>query len=1272
MSEQLEHLDTELISAAITRAIHALEHFTADAEGQALLSGCRSDIQQVHSALADHPPARSLTAAILPVLDSLMANLQGTPDEHTNKQQAKLVTALKRLPECIVSGADNQLTTLLKELRWLQKRPQKSWHMPGLITSGLMPDYLQPKTSSTPVGQSQLEVLKDSGFAVTIRKIRQKYQLCLAGVIRDSQRREQLLVIGKLFAKLQNLCWDSPLSPLWEVCNAFCLALQEDAITLDNHAIQLLGEIDHELRSLIDEQTARLNTPPPEQLFAQMLQRIRGANSDNPLIQAMQQRYPEPSPVPGEEKPHFCEKHRERVSKGSLNDSEDFQPQSTYEIFAAQTRELEQQLAAELPKWSRDFTDQVAASRIRRAFHSLKGHGRIIGADVIGELAWSVENMLDNVIKGTITASTPMAGLLDEVVAMLPELLHDFVDNSQQLTPEVLMCMEKADALATGDHYDEPEDLADLEDSPIMFGHAVTNAEKHSNTEAAPPTPHRGKTGQLPWLNHTVGQLSRWLDRIPSAELQQCQQELKVVIENAQNHEQHELAQLGDVLLDICVYLETYEGNLPAQLLSPLNDGFNTLLATINEEEPASTQGVFGALCDALESLLLGQPARTGPTPVVVPETSPGKHPSDQSKSVAEPGESLSGSDEYRPDPSESQEPSAAIPLPDYLGQTTRRTPVTRVADSPPMDASLVMPAKTTPAHELIQISTQRLETLINIAEESSINRTCIEQQVTETAETIAEMNRTVVRLREQFRRLECEILTRAESDENLQLSPLTNLLAESTSDLLELHSMLQRETRTAGILLQQQARTQTELHEHLLKTRMVPFNQLVPRLRTFVHRICTELNKPVELQVSGGEEELDKTTLEKILPVLEHLLRNAIDHGIEDSADLRRKFGKPAEGQISLTIQRDGMAVVMALADDGRGINIGAVQARAAEQQLIAPHEPVDMDKAIELIMQPDFKTTPSTAAPLPAVNLQVRQLGGSIAVKSQAGQGTHISLRLPFTRSIHRVLMVTVAGNHYALPMHTIDEITMVPASVLAEPSGTQTLDVYGAQYQLVYIGDLLGIAQTKAVRGQCPVVLLHRNNERIAIQVDAIEGSQEIISKSLGAPFSGLAGVTGATIAGDGQVVIILDLLALYHRHLIKPTTPSQPERSDLDIQIMVVDDSITARRTTSQLLALHGYQVITAKDGMEALTLLTEQQPDIILIDEEMPHMDGFGLVRALRDNPALARLPVIMLTCQANAKQHNQTPDLGICELLEKPFREKRLLSAIESVTACRP
>ena len=1246
MSEQQEYVDPELISGAIARAQRGLENFTADAEGQRRLNRCRMDIQQVHDALPAQSSARSLTRAMLPVLDSLMANPQEASHEHSKKQQAKLIAALKQLPHSIVSGTDSQLPTLLKELRQLQKGPQKNWRMPGLITSGLMPDYLQPATDTTPIDSSQLEVLQDSGFAVTVRKIRQKYQLCLAGVIRDSQRQQQLQIIDKLFAKLQNLCWDSPLSSLWEVCSAFCQALQAGDIHLDNDAIRLLGDIDHELRHLVDEETARLNNPPPQKLFAQISQRIQEAHSDNPLILAIQQRYAqhavqEESPPLEGEKSHTFALHRAPANKSSSNSSENVCPQSTYEIFAAQTSEIKQQLTIELPKWRNDFTDLVAASRIRRACHSLKGHGRIIGADVISELAWSLENMLDSVINGITTASEPMVNLLAEVVTMLPELVHDFVDNSQQLTPEVLMCMEKADALAAGDHYavdDEPEDMADLQDSPRMFGHVMVVPAQDCDAEATAQIPNQPETDQLHWLTNATDHLSQWLDHISSAGLQQCQQELKTVVENARNLEQHELAQLGDVLLDICVYLETYEGTLPAQLLAPLNNGFSTLLAMLNQEEQPSPQGVFGALCDALELLLLGQPVHATHIPESVPQY------------VAV----------------EAQDPLANITLPDYLGQTNARTPVTQQVDKPTADTPQELPpsARTAPAHELIQISTQRLETLINIAEESSSNRTCIEQQLTETVQAIAEMNQTVVRLREQFRRLDCQIQSRPENRENPQLSPLSNALAESTSDLMELHGILQQKTRAAEILLQQQARTQTELHEHLLKTRMVPFNQLVPRLRTFVHRICTELDKSVELLVRGGEEELDKTTLEQVLPTLEHLLRNAIDHGIEDSADVRRKAGKPAEGQISLTIHRDGMAVVVALADDGRGINLGAVQARAAAQQLISSQESVDMTRAVKLIMQPGFNSSANTAS-LAAIDLEIRQLGGSVALHSEAGQGTHITLRLPFAQSIHRALMVSVGGNHYALPMHTIDEITMVAASELSESCETQTVNANGTQYQLVHLSALLGNVRTKAARGQRPVVLVRWDNDHIAIEVDTVEGSREIISKRLGAPFSGLTGVTGVTIAGDGHVVIILDPLALYHKHLVTPPTPHQPDSSDLAVQVMVVDDSITARKTISQLLVQQGYQVIAARDGREALAMLAEQQPNIVLVDVEMPHMDGFGLLRALHDDPALAHLPVIMMAGESHRKQ---ALELGVSELVAKPFREKRLLSAIESLT----
>ena len=1247
MSEQQEHLDTELIGSAIARTQRGLKQF-ADTRDQALLGRCRADIQQVHSALKEpgHSAALSLTAAILRLFDSLMTNLQTGPDDLTRKQEAKLIAAVQQLPTYIGSGADSQLPALLKELQQLQKGPQRRWHMPGLITSGLMPDLPPVTERPAPIAQTQLDALQDEGFAVTVRKIRQKYQLCLAGVIRDSERQKQLSIIARLFAKLQNLCWDSPLAPLWEVCGALCEGLQEGAIALDSEIIRLLSDIDHELRNLAD--TAQLNTPPPPPLFAQMMQRISQADSDNALILTLQQRYPQHQA----EAPEAADRAPVRsTSKRPAQSTERFGPQSTYEIFAAQTSEIKQQLSVEVPKWRQDFANHVTTGRIRRSLHSLKGHGRIIGADVIGELAWSVENMLDSVIAGTVTASEPMATLLDEVITMLPELVRDFIDNSQQLTPEVLMCMERADALAAGDHYDFEDELGELDDfqdSPMLFGHAVGDSAQEFEQPSLPITSttqeHRP---DWHWLADANDHLPQWLERIPAAQLQQCQDELRAVVDSARHLEQPETAQLGDVLLDICAYLETYESALPGQLLPPLNDGFTTLLAMINETEPAnSPQDVFAALCQALESLLLGQ------TPA---------------KPAVERAEPKADSKPEQPD--EWQEPSAGITLPDYLGQGSNKAPVSELTGQSATPAPQPLHPKAVPAHEIIQISTQRLATLINIAEESSTNRNCIEQQLSETGQAVAELNRTVVRLRDQFRRLDCEIQTCPQTSTNPELLTLSNLLAESSSDLMELHSVLQQKTGAAEILLQQQARSQIELHEQLLKTRMVPFNQLVPRLRTLVHRICTELDKPVELLVRGGEEELDKATLEQILPTLEHLLRNAIDHGIEDSAAVRHKAGKPASGQISLTIQRDGMAVVVALADDGRGIDIAEVQAKAAAQQLANLDQPMDMEQAIKLIMQPGFNT-PASIAPLSAIDHEIRQLGGSVGVQSQTGQGTHISLRLPFTQSIHRALLVSAGGCLYAIPMHTIDEVIMVASSRLSDIYHNQTpfTDAHGRQYQLIHASDLLGTGAVKIGKGQRPVLLIRRDNDNIAVQVDAIEGSREIIHKSLGAPFSSLTGVVGATIAGDGEVVIIIDPLALYRKYLTTETTPHQPDKRELAVQVMVVDDSITARKTTSQLLARQGYQSICARDGAEALALLAEQQPDILLVDVEMPHMGGFGLVRAIRDNPALAHLPIIMMTCQASEKHRSQALDLGVNELVEKPFREKRLLSAIEALT----
>ncbi|MGB1270446.1 MAG: Hpt domain-containing protein, partial [Endozoicomonas sp.] len=527
---------------------------------------------------------------------------------------------------------------------------------------------------------------------------------------------------------------------------------------------------------------------------------------------------------------------------------------------------------------------------------------------------------------------------------------------------------------------------------------------------------------------------------------------------------------------------------------------------------------------------------------------------------------------------------------------------------------------------EMVRIPSDLLETLINLAGEASINRSRIEQHTADAVKTLDEMNTTIIRVKEQLRRLDIETQTQIlsrhqgdlgenpdfdplEMDQYSELTQLSHSLVESASDLMDLRQVLQEKNRDSESLLLQQSRTQIELQEQLMKARMVSFSRLVPRLRKIVRQVSSDLNKPVELVVTNAEGEMDRTMLERILAPLEHMLRNAISHGIENSTEERLKLGKPAQGQIELSISRDGADVLVDLSDDGRGINTEAVKAKALEQNLISSDVQISDQDAIGLIMESGFSTADHVShisgrgVGLDVVNSEVHQLGGSIQIHSEANKGTRFSLRLPFTLSINRALMVEVGNTLYALPMHAIDGISMISASLLKDcyESGSPLVYGNGTEHQVIYIGQLLNSGTPRFADEQCPVVLVQRGSENLAVQVDSIIGSREIITKSLGIQFAGLAGVNGATILGDGRVVVIIDPAALYRKYQI--STPDSTEKVKLDAieqatRVLVVDDSVTVRKVTSRLLARQGYEVSAARDGVEAMNQLSEQRPDII--------------------------------------------------------------------------
>ncbi|RON07430.1 hybrid sensor histidine kinase/response regulator [Pseudomonas brassicacearum] len=600
---------------------------------------------------------------------------------------------------------------------------------------------------------------------------------------------------------------------------------------------------------------------------------------------------------------------------------------------------------------------------------------------------------------------------------------------------------------------------------------------------------------------------------------------------------------------------------------------------------------------------------------------------------------------------------------------------------------------------DMVKVSAELLDDLVNLAGETSIFRGRIEQQVNDARVALSEMETTIERIRDQLRRLDTEtqgrILSRQqveaerlgyeefdplEMDRHSQLQQLSRALFESASDLLDLKETLDQRNHDAENLLQQQGRINTELQEGLMRTRMVPFERMLPRLKRIVRQVSSELGKDVEFIVGNAEGEMDRNVLERMAAPLEHMLRNAVDHGLE-SAEARRAAGKPEQGRITLDLSREGGDIIFDIRDDGAGVPLDAVRRKAIKRGLLDPNSDMSDREVLQFILQPGFSTAEKITqisgrgVGMDVVHEEVRQLGGSMVIDSVPGQGVHFRIRLPFTVSVNRALMVQCAEDQYAIPLNTIEGIVRV---LPFELEGYYQLDppsyqYAGQRYELCYLGELLKTSVRPKLSGESlplPVLLVQCHERRIAVQVDAMAGTREIVVKSLGPQFAAVQGLSGATILGDGRVVLILDLLAHIRamqihlppqRVIQEPAAETEPQRSML---VLVVDDSVTVRKVTSRLLERHGMNVLTAKDGVDAMLLLEEHMPDLMLLDIEMPRMDGFEVAMQVRNDPRLQHLPIIMITSRTGQKHRDRAMAIGVNDYLGKPYQESVLLESI--------
>lgn len=634
---------------------------------------------------------------------------------------------------------------------------------------------------------------------------------------------------------------------------------------------------------------------------------------------------------------------------------------------------------------------------------------------------------------------------------------------------------------------------------------------------------------------------------------------------------------------------------------------------------------------------------------------------------------------------------------------------VAKAPEAPTLDAQIAAePAPAAPdadseraGPETVKVPAEQLEDLVNLAGETSIFRGRIEQQVSDAQITLAEMETTIERMRDQLRRLDIEtqgrILSRdhhterlgyeefdpLEMDRHSQLQQLSRALFESASDLMDLKETLDTRTHDAETLLLQQARVNTELQESLMRTRMVPFERMVPRLRRIVRQVSGELNKKVNFDVVNAEGEMDRNVLERMVAPLEHMLRNAIDHGLE-STEKRVAAGKPEVGRITLSLAHEGSDIVIEMSDDGAGVDFEAVRRKAIKRGLIGPDAELSEHDTLQFILQAGFSTAETITqisgrgVGMDVVHAEVKELGGSMIIDSTSGQGARFRIRLPFSVSVNRALMVQCGEEQYAVPLNSVEGIVRVmPSELEGWYQATPPRYQYGGRtYELRYLGELLNNGQPPKLIGQTqplPVLLVHVHDQWVAVQVDALAGSREIVVKNLGPQFAGVQGISGATILGDGRVVLILDLFAhirrLHARMLALLVSGQAPSRyveieQARPLLVMVVDDSVTVRKVTGRLLERNGMNVLTAKDGVDAMALLQEHTPDVMLLDIEMPRMDGFEVASKVREDEALKHLPIIMITSRSGQKHRDRAMALGVNDYMSKPYQEAALLESI--------
>jgi len=623
--------------------------------------------------------------------------------------------------------------------------------------------------------------------------------------------------------------------------------------------------------------------------------------------------------------------------------------------------------------------------------------------------------------------------------------------------------------------------------------------------------------------------------------------------------------------------------------------------------------------------------------------------------------------------------PAPAAPAP--VAQPVKAPAGPRAEPAPRPAAPLPSPAAT------LRVNAETLDFLINESGEVAIARSRVEAELRGVKQALSDLNDSIARLKGQLREVEVQADSQMQSrlsvaeekdrdfdplefDRYTRLQELTRMMTEGLSDIASIQQALFKNVGDTDAALLQQARISREVQQGLMRIRAVPFSNLNERLYRIVRQTSRELDKKADLGIEGSEVELDRSVLERIGAPLEHMLRNALAHGLESPAE-RIAAGKAETGKISITLRQESNEIALVVSDDGAGLDLERLRKKGQDMGILPEGEPTEAQLA-QLIFVSGLSTADKVSelsgrgVGMDVVRSEISAIGGRIEIATTRGQGTSFAIHLPLTLAVTQVVLVRAGSTIVAISSAMVEQVMRMKEDALAELYARQSVAFQDRVYPLHSLRNLLGTPGASDAQSYNSVLLLRSGIQRIALHVDELLGNEEIVVKNLGPQLARLPGVAGATVLADGAIVLIMNPVQLAAR-LRAAAAPPESVQAAAEVAtpaVMVVDDSLTVRKITSRLLEREGYRVLLAKDGVDALEQMKDSLPAVLLVDIEMPRMDGFDLTRNVRGDPRTMEIPIIVISSRTAPKHRSRATELGVNAYLGKPYEEAELLEQI--------